>query len=130
MTWYDYDYDHDRSVVTINLLKGKKIIALVLDRREPEAFVIATSDATVQIYDAGQDCCEKRSMTCDDDLASFVGATFLDCIVEDGPESESEDQPHETKFVRISTDRGVIVLTAHNEHNGYYGGFQMKARLT
>jgi hypothetical protein len=32
---------------------------------------------------------------------------------------------HEVQFLRVSTDAGTIVCETHNEHNGYYGGFNV-----
>lgn len=93
------------------------------------------SGATLAIWDSYQHCCEHRYITCDDDLESFQGATICsieECPVEGGNRRphRSEDYYHDTVFVRIGTDRGVIVLTSHNEHNGAYGGFNMRVNFT
>ena len=38
------------------------------------------------------------------------------------------DECHETTFVEVLTSAGFINFTAHNEHNGYYGGFYIRMR--
>ncbi|MDC6673798.1 hypothetical protein OEZ80_25875, partial [Leclercia adecarboxylata] len=77
------------------------------------------------IRDDGQSCCESRYMSTDDDLSSFVGATFLGCEIEDGPH-EADDPDHETQFLIVSTSLGKFTVVNHNEHNGYYGGFSIR----
>jgi hypothetical protein len=84
----------------------------------------------VDLYDAGQSCCESRYMKCDDDLAQFAGAEVVSVEVRDGPTEKAEyDQDHETCFLHVNTNRGTIVACCHNEHNGYYGGFALEASL-
>lgn len=83
----------------------------------------------VRLADYGQDCCESRYMTCDDDLPSFVGAKLLGVEVADGPNQESKFETHEIQFLRVMTSKGTIVCETHNEHNGYYGGFSMCAQF-
>ena len=34
---------------------------------------------------------------------------------------------HEVQFLNIETSLGIITFETHNEHNGYYGGFYIKA---
>lgn len=81
------------------------------------------------LYDDGQSCCERRYMVCDDDLASFAGATLMDGEVASAPDDDGgNDDAHEVQFLRVHTDKGVIVCSNHNEHNGYYGGFAIRAR--
>ena len=85
---------------------------------------------TLTLTDVGRSCCESRYMTCDDDLATFAGATLRDIELREGSEAEDEDsEVHETMFVHVITDKGTIVVTTHNEHNGYYGGFWPRLAL-
>jgi hypothetical protein len=37
--------------------------------------------------------------------------------------ASSEYDVHETCFVEVQATGGFITLVTHNEHNGYYGGF-------
>lgn len=79
------------------------------------------------IWDSGQSCCEHRYMTTDDDLASFVGAKLVDIEVLDGPSGEGNGDCHDTQFVRVNTTAGTVTVVTHNEHNGYYGGFEINS---
>ena len=89
----------------------------------------------IWIADREQKCCEKRWMTCDDDLNQFIGATVTHIDIsdvggsdEDSPD-DSENGCHEVQFCRIHTTQGVLVLCTHNDHNGYYGGFDVTVEL-
>lgn len=75
--------------------------------------------------DDGQSCCESRYMRSDDKPEEFVGATFLGAEIADAPDQKDPEgySEHEVQFLRVLTDRGPFVASAHNEHNGYYGGF-------
>lgn len=76
------------------------------------------------LTDEGQSCCENRYMTCDDHVQDYVGASFNGYEFDsDVPGEDFGDDVHERAFFRVSTSRGAIVVTTHNEHNGYYGGF-------
>jgi hypothetical protein len=87
---------------------------------------------TLAIWDDGQDCCESRYMRTDDDLASFNGATLIDVETRDAPSitpAEDESECHEVQFLVVHTSKGDITLSTHNEHNGYYGGFNVRAEV-
>ncbi len=94
-------------------------------------------DGTLIIRDSGQSCCESRYMTCDDDLAEFSGAHFTGLKMkthEELPNQPDEDgytssDTHEVQWVEIMTSKGCITLASHNEHNGYYGGFDIDAEF-
>ena len=47
----------------------------------------------------------------------------------DNPPAAEYGDDHEVAFLGIYTTKGVIVCQTHNEHNGYYGGFSLDARL-
>jgi hypothetical protein len=81
------------------------------------------------LFDNGQSCCESRYMTCDDPLEQFIGATFDGVTIEDAAPGTSAYGEHEIEFMRVQTSKGTIVCQNHNEHNGYYGGFSVSARL-
>lgn len=100
--------------------------------RVDEAMVFTLGDsATLYLYDDGQSCCENRYMTCDDDLASFVGRSIAGIEQVDGQTEEGEyGYCHEQVFVKVIMDDGTnIAITSHNEHNGYYGGFSLNMAL-
>ena len=85
------------------------------------------------IFDDGQSCCENRFMSTDDDIQSLISSELLKIIAKDGPTEEKGEEDycsevHETCFVEIATTQGHITLVTHNEHNGYYGGFDLVVR--
>lgn len=79
----------------------------------------------ISIWDNGQSCCENRYMSTDDDIQSLVGGKLLHVMAKDGPSIDEEFDCHEQCFVEVATDKGLITLVNHNEHNGYYGGFEL-----
>ena len=88
------------------------------------------SDGTgVCIFDDGQTCCEYRYITTDDDLGYYIGSSLTDIEVADGSSIEVDGEWHETQFLRVATSAGMFVCETHNEHNGYYGGFCLVARV-
>ncbi|MFA5135621.1 MAG: hypothetical protein WC505_07610 [Patescibacteria group bacterium] len=112
---------------------GKKIKAIALNadgRSTTDCLTVAfTDDTGIKLWDDGQSCCERRYMTCGDDLTAFSGATLMGIEVADGPgTTDKYCQPHDIQFLRVLTSDGVVTVETHNEHNGYYGGFSVKAR--
>lgn len=102
---------------------GREISAVTMDE---ERLCLSFGDGTkIAIWDNGQDCCEHRYMTTDDDVQSLVGGKLRHIELKPGPTVEEGWEEHETCFVEIATDKGFITLTNHNEHNGYYGGFSL-----
>jgi hypothetical protein len=84
---------------------------------------------SLRIWDGGQSCCENRYMTTDDELDTFVGAKVVSLEAVEGPEVPVEDgygDVHEQMFVKLETTAGTITMVTHNEHNGYYGGFDVQ----
>jgi hypothetical protein len=96
-------------------------------RMEKDRLEITFSDGQLVIWDDGRNCCENRYMTTDDDLSSFVGAKLLgyEAVAVDDTKTEY-DECHEQMFVKVETTKGTITLVTHNEHNGYYGGFDVR----
>jgi hypothetical protein len=118
----------------IGPLLGQRIRSITLvkggGRHSEDALVIEMQDGhRLRITDEGQSCCESRYMTCDDDLATYVGATLVDITVESGPDLPGYGEDHEQRFLRVSTDLGTVVVCTHNEHNGYYGGFWIQGQV-
>jgi len=119
--------DGNDSAEVIAAVIGKRIDALKMvhsesenDWRQIDRLSIAfTGGPTVEIYDNGQSCCEERYMQTDDDLTAFVGAEFRGVRIQDGPETRDEYGETHERFT----------VSNHNEHNGWYGGFAIVARL-
>lgn len=83
----------------------------------------------VVISDHAQDCCEHRYMTCDDDLELVRGERFVGCEIL-SVQNQTDDEygdVHDIEFLHIRTTGGTLVCQTHNEHNGYYGGFSLRA---
>lgn len=95
-----------------------------------DRLVLRFTDGTgVALCDMGRRCCESRYLRTDDDLAYYVGAELRDAQVLDAPNVEDEADrygAHEVSFLHVETDRGTFTVSAHNEHNGYYGGFSIE----
>lgn len=81
----------------------------------------------LRLWDDGQSCCESRYMTCEDDLTYFCGAKLLSLSIRAAPNVPHEYGEHEMQFLHVTTSKGVFVCATHNEHNGYYGGFWLRA---
>lgn len=120
-------FDRGATAQAVLASVGKRIasVELVAD----ELRLAFTDGAVLRIYDDGQSCCESRYMRTDDDLPTFAGATLRGVDVRDATDITHEDdyESHEVAFLVVHTDGGDIVCSTHNEHNGYYGGFAMKA---
>ena len=117
----------DGSSKRIGAAIGKRIAAISLDNNELRIHADG-ADPFALYDDDGQSCCESRYMSCDDDLNYHVGAELRSIEIADAPAIEAGDESHEVQFLRIITDRGTITVSNHNEHNGYYGGFAIRAR--
>ena len=134
-----------RNAATVDAVKGalgKTITSAALDTRPKApgggAVVLHFTDGTgLELWDDGQSCCESRYMTTDDDLSRLAGETLTDITLTDGPDLNkgTEDSggwpadPHDTQFLNIHTNLGRVQVVTHNEHNGYYGGFWIVARI-
>lgn len=86
------------------------------------------SRCKIVVADHGQDCCENRYLTSSDDPKHLLGESLMRIRVVDAPSLPSTcGDVHEVQFLEVSTDRDTVILETHNEHNGYYGGFSLKA---
>lgn len=52
---------------------------------------------------------------------ALVGAPVL---------APNQNDVHEVQFLVVHTDKGDLTMSSHNEHNGYYGGFSIEARVS
>jgi len=98
---------------------------------EDDRLIIKFEDGTIlTIFDDGQSCCEYRYMRTDDDLTLYADSIFTNIQLLDAPSIEDEYGAHDVQFLKIDTDKGSFRMSNHNEHNGYYGGFRIVARLS
>ena len=106
---------------------GKTITALTLGGDDALHFTFEDG-SKIKLFDDGQSCCESRYMRTDDSLADYVGAQLLDAEIKAGPTQEGEyGDEHEVQFLEVRTSKGCFTMASHNEHNGYYGGFMIRA---
>ncbi len=119
---------NSESVAAVNASMNRVIKKLVLD---DDTLTFTFEDGlVVSLTDEGQSCCEHRYMKTDDELSDYAGATLTDIEVVDAPDQEDQwGEVHEIQFLRVHTSKGVVVISAHNEHNGYYGGFCIRAKV-
>jgi hypothetical protein len=106
---------------------GKKIKRVWL---EEDALKFTFEDGTnLELFDDGQSCCESRYMRTDDNLDDYAGAELVSAQTVTGPDVPGEYDAHETEFLEVYTSKGSFKMVSHVEHNGYYGGFAITARL-
>lgn len=119
------DYPVRRSSLEVyNASLGKTISSLKLDKNDEALHFKFTDGSGLKLWDDGQDCCELRYMTTDDDLEAFVGSELTGIELRNAPTTEDEyGQPHEIMFLLVNTSKGTFTMETYNEHNGYYGGF-------
>ena len=123
----------DETLQALEISRGKiiKDIAFTADDTEDGALRFNFTDGSaLLIFDAGRSCCEARWMHTDDKFSDFHGAEFRGAELWDGPIEELSryDNVRESKFLVIRTSFGAFTVVNYNEHNGYYGGFVMRAR--
>lgn len=125
------DSPPENLAVSYAAMLGRPIKNAVVDNSDDGCLRIKfEGGGTLEVRDDGRSCCESRYMSTDDDLSSFVGAKVVSLEAVEGPdipcEGESYGEVHETMFVKLETTMGTITLVTHNEHNGYYGGFDVE----
>lgn len=92
--------------------------------------LILASGHKIVIEDSGQCCCEQRYLHTSDDLDDLVGDKLVSIQVDGVKCLDESGEEHEVAFLKVSTNRDSVVIETHNEHNGYYGGFSLKASVT
>jgi len=116
------------TVDAIQAIMGKELSEIKLEN--DELLLSAVDGTKIKIWDDGQSCCESRYMRTDDNLSDYIGGTFDAIEIKQAPTIEGEyGDCHEVQFLEIRTSKGCITFASHNEHNGYYGGFYIKAEL-
>ena len=104
----------------------EKYYGLIIEKakiEEEELRIDFSNGVKISLWDNGQNCCESRYMTCDDNPNDLVGSKLVKIEVKEIQENDDEYCCHEVAFITIQSDKTSITLCTHNEHNGYYGGF-------
>lgn len=83
--------------------------------------------SSLHIMDVARHCCETRYVTTDDDIVSLNDSTLVDVkLLSGSSEIDEYDCSLDSMFLHIETSKGTVTFVNHNEHNGYYGGFDME----
>lgn len=107
----------NKVIESVTLVEDEKLLFKFIDRTR------------LTIWDNGQSCCEHRYMKTDDDLNEFSGAVLLDFELKSADPIPDEYGEHEVQFLDVKTTNGTFQVASHNEHNGYYGGFNISASV-
>jgi hypothetical protein len=85
----------------------------------------------LKIWDGGQKCCEVRFMATSDNLKDIIGQKLITIELKSGDTFNANENTKndiiETSFLNVCTDKDVLEIVTYNHHNGYYGGFHIKA---
>lgn len=110
------------------LQKGLNKVITDLKITDKELLFTFADGYKMRLSDEGQSCCEHRYMHTDDDLDYYIGSTLLDVETKPGPEESLEyGDVKESEFLIITISLGQFTIVNYNEHNGYYGGFLIRA---
>lgn len=115
------------TVEAIKTSLNKTIASVYLD--EDKLCFIFSDESKLILWDDGQSCCENRYMATSDDLSEYTDSILLDFELKNAPNIDDEYGEHEVQFLDVVTNKGTFQMANHNEHNGYYGGFWIKASL-
>jgi hypothetical protein len=85
------------------------------------------TDGTRISLEDWQQCCEQRYFTCGDNAQDLVGQKLVSMEVESADDAGKD---HEVSFLKIQGSESGITVSAHNKHNGYYGGFSIAVTTT
>lgn len=130
----------DESRKTISGCVGKLIVGaelrpyLIVDEDSEgegiDGFVIEfETGEKLWLWDDGRLCCEKRYMTTDDDPHCLIN-TRLVMVYGTGVDRDyGESCCYEAVFITVQTDKCSVKLVNHNEDNGQYAGFALRATL-
>lgn len=123
--------DNSDSFKAIEQSIGCTIRKVFLDEDNNILIFWLSNDSELRIWDGGQSCCEHRFMTTDDNLNEFFGAKFIGIELKSTDVAKDDDygDVHEIQFLDVNTSKGTFQMANHNCHNGYYGGFYIKASI-
>lgn len=137
---YKWDYQKERNAETraaIDYARNREIAHITVDERRVKIELVGGDE--LRIWDWGQQCCEIRFLSCDDNVSAFVGARFVDAETRPVTDAEFhrvrdnsgayEGEEDDPAFLIISTTLGEFTVVTHNIHNGYYGGFEIRAKI-
>ena len=90
--------------------------------------VVFDDSSELRLFDGDQQCCEYRYATSDDvGKYSPTGAKLKHIVIGHCTWAENEyGGTNEIQFVRIETSGVSFDFEIHNEHNGYYSGFDIQ----
>lgn len=102
----------------------EKIVSIKIDDNQITIKTKTSSGAlhTMILTDDMRLCCENRYFRTDDDVADYIGDYLTGIDVRLLNDRDYKNQ-RDVAFLHITTDKGVLVVQAYNEHNGYYEGF-------
>ena len=103
-----------------------KIIKKCEFKESDEIKLIFLDNTYLRVTDSPNLCCEIRYFTCDDDFQHLEGSVFYGFEVKEGPTEYDYYGEHEIKFLELQTSSGFATFAAHNEHNGYYSGINIR----
>jgi hypothetical protein len=114
--------------MTVDDCVGKVVRDISIDG----AIRVYFDDGTrLDIIDKGQQCCESRFITTDDDLEYGSGKLFLGFELKDCTgTSDDWGETHDIQFLEIKLSDCSLVFQSHNCHNGYYGGFWITCKVS
>lgn len=108
----------------VEMHAGKKIASIEVS--DVRLTVLFEGGDSLCAEDMGQDCCEERYMRTDDDVESFVGSSFVGVVLREGPCTGHPGDMHtDVQFLEVLTSGGPLTVSSYNDHNGYYGGFDV-----
>lgn len=101
---------------------GKQIRNLGLI--DDQLMFIFTDGQKVALEDDTQICCENRYMRTDDVLADYLDAKLISIELKEANTIDDKNiEQHDIWFLEVVTSKGSFTCSFHNEHNGYYAGF-------
>ena len=120
---------NEESVVAMKASIGETIKHVEITSDDQLSIQLANK-TTLTFTDEGQSCCEHRYMSTDDDLKYYFGAELLGAEIREGGSKDSEyGECLDSEFLVVQTSKGDFTIVNYNEHNGYYGGFWVTAKL-
>jgi len=121
---------------SLDRVVGAKLLSLGL--RDNQLLLTFYNGQVLTVCDARQSCCENRFLHTDDDLEYYSGATFLGMEhrkvrsqeeevlrILGGAQNAGGGDVIEIEFLIVRTSKGEFTVETHNEHNGFYGGFDV-----
>ena len=93
-----------------------------IDLKNNELFLYFTDNTACVLTDSACYCCEERYTSTDDNLQDYVSGVLLEIEVRNWAQSDNDN---DVQFVVIKTSKEPFTLVNHNNHNGYYAGFEL-----